>query len=90
MGRGFHDDTTEQGESIEVIGKLKMAGHPVMDAIYEHWLLQKEYHAQLRGPQIKEYYSVLRPQISYPDIHTTKSNTGIISCLMKEMSMPGH
>ena len=60
-------NTTEQGDSIEVIGKIKMAGHPVLDGVFENWLVQKEYHAVLRGNQIKEYYKVLKPQISYPD-----------------------
>ncbi len=60
-------NTTEQGESIEVIGKLNMTGHPVLDGIYDNWLLQKEYHPVLRGNEIKEYYRMVRPQISYPD-----------------------
>jgi len=60
-------NTTEQGESIEVIGKLKMTGHPVLEGIYDNWLLQKEYHPVLRGNEIKEYYQFVRPQISYPD-----------------------
>ena len=60
-------NTTERGDSIEIIGKIKMAGHPVLDGVFENWLIQKEYHAVLRGNQIKEYYQVLKPQISYPD-----------------------
>jgi signal transduction histidine kinase/DNA-directed RNA polymerase subunit N (RpoN/RPB10) len=60
-------NTTEQGDSIEVIGQIKMGGHKILDDVYENWLIQKEYHAILRGNQIKEYYQVLKPQISYPD-----------------------
>ena len=60
-------NTTEEGDSIEVIGKLKMSGHKVLDEVYKHWLEQKEYHVVLRGREIKEYYQVLKPQISYPD-----------------------
>ncbi len=60
-------NTTEQGESIEVIGRLKMAGHLVLEGIYDNWLLQKEYHPVLRGNEIREYYQLVRPQISYPD-----------------------
>jgi len=60
-------NTTEQGDSIEVVGTIKMSGHPVLDGVFENWLVQKEYHAVLRGNQIKEYYQVLKPQISYPD-----------------------
>jgi signal transduction histidine kinase len=60
-------NTTEHGDSIEIIGTIKMSGHPVLDAVYDNWLAQKEYHAVLRGNQIKEYYQVLKPQISYLD-----------------------
>ena len=59
--------TAEEGEPVEVIGKLDLQGHPVLDGIYNNWLNQKEYHPVLRGNEIKEYYELLRPQISYPD-----------------------
>jgi len=60
-------NTTEEGDSVEVIGKIKMTGHPILENIFDHWLKQKEYHTVLRGNQIKKYYQVLKPQISYPD-----------------------
>jgi hypothetical protein len=34
-------NTTGEGDSIEIIGKIKMAGHPVLDGVFESWLLQK-------------------------------------------------
>ena len=60
-------NTTDKGDSIEVIGKIKLEGHPVLSAIYENWLNKREYHTILRGNEIKEYYQLLRPQISIPD-----------------------
>jgi signal transduction histidine kinase len=60
-------NTTERGDSIEVIGKINLTGHPILDGIYNNWLLQKEYHPVLRGSEIKAYYHLLTPQISYPD-----------------------
>jgi hypothetical protein len=60
-------NTTEQGDSVEVIGHIKMSGHKVLDKVYENWLIQKEYHTVLKGNEIKDYYQVLRPQVSYPD-----------------------
>ena len=59
--------TTELGDSIELIGKLKMEGHAVLEAVYDHWLQQKEYHPVLRGNEIKAYYQVIRPQVAFPD-----------------------
>ena len=60
-------NTTPEGESIEIIGKLKMEGHPVLEGVFDGWLKQKEYHPVLRGIEIKEYYQLLRPQIGFPD-----------------------
>ena len=60
-------NTIEGGNSVEIIGKIKMYGHPVLEAVYDNWLLQKEYHPVLRGNEIKEYYQLLRPQVFFPD-----------------------
>jgi|GEM_PF-177360 len=69
-------NTTEQGDSIEIIGKLKLAGHSVLEGIYDNWILQKEYHPVLRGNEIKEYYKLIRPQIAYPDYPTDMAQYG--------------
>ncbi len=69
-------NTTGEGDSIEIIGKIKMAGHPVLDGVFESWLVQKEYHAVLRGNQIKEYYQVLKPQIDYLDYSQDEAQFG--------------
>ncbi len=60
-------NTTEQGQSIEVIGQMRMAGHPILEGIFENWLIQKEYHPVLRGNEIKEYYQLIRPQVAFPE-----------------------
>jgi signal transduction histidine kinase len=69
-------NTTGEGDSIEIIGKIKMAGHAVLDGVFESWLVQKEYHAVLRGNQIKEYYQVLKPQIDYLDYSHDEAQFG--------------
>ena len=69
-------NTTEEGESIEVIGKLNLAGHPILEGIYDNWILQKEYHPVLRGNEIKKYYQLIRPQIAYPDYPTDTAQYG--------------
>jgi signal transduction histidine kinase len=60
-------NTTEKGESLEILGRLKMAGHPVLEGIFDNWLLQKEFHPVLRGNEIKEYYQLIRPQVAFPE-----------------------
>jgi hypothetical protein len=59
--------SSQQGESFQVIGKVKQTGHPVLDGIFDHWKLQKEYHPVLEGENIKAYYNVMNPQIGYPE-----------------------
>ena len=53
-------NTTLDGHSIELIGRLKMEGHPVLEGVFESWLLQKEFHPVLKGNEIKEYYKLVR------------------------------
>ncbi len=60
-------NTTEQGETVVVTGKLSMHGHPVLEEVYNHWIMQKEYRPVLRGNEIKAYYQVIRPQVAFPD-----------------------
>ncbi|MGN6194916.1 MAG: GAF domain-containing sensor histidine kinase [Ginsengibacter sp.] len=59
--------TTEKGQSLELVGRLKMEGHPVLNKIYEGWSTQTEYHPVLRGDEIKEYNKILKPQMAFPD-----------------------
>jgi len=59
--------SSQQGDSFEVIGKIKQTGHPVLDGIFENWKLQKEYSPVLEGADIKAYYDVMNAQIAYPD-----------------------
>ena len=57
---------TINGESSEVRGALHQEGHPVLDGIFEHWKLQKEFYPVLQGEDIGRYYEIIRPQIAYP------------------------
>jgi serine phosphatase RsbU (regulator of sigma subunit) len=59
--------SSQQGDSFEVIGKIKQTGHPVLDGIFENWKMQKEYHPVLEGAEIKAFYNVMKAQIAYPD-----------------------
>ncbi len=60
-------NTSETGDAVEVISRIKLVGHPVLEGIYSHWMLQQEYHPVLRGNEIKNYYQLVRPNIVYPD-----------------------
>ena len=60
-------NTTDKGDSIELIGKIKLEGHPVLEEVYDNWLTQNEYHPVLTGNEIKEYYKFIGPKIAIPD-----------------------
>ncbi|MFZ9388542.1 MAG: ATP-binding protein [Chitinophagaceae bacterium] len=59
--------SSKQGDSYEVMGKLKLEGHPVLDAIFAHWENQKEYYPILKGEELTEYYRTMNPQVGFPD-----------------------
>lgn len=59
--------TTEQGNSLEASGKLKLTGHPVLEKVYDNWILQKEYHPVLHGKDIQQFYKIINTQMHYPD-----------------------
>ena len=67
IGELFTWYTTNQGNSFDLVGRLKMEGHPVLNKVYESWLTQTEYHPVLRGDEIKEYNKILKPQMAFPD-----------------------
>ncbi|HUR66291.1 MAG TPA: tetratricopeptide repeat protein [Chitinophagaceae bacterium] len=57
----------QQGDSYEMIGKLKLAGHPVLENIFDHWKRQEEYFPVLTGKDLTHYYQVMRPQVNFPE-----------------------
>ncbi len=61
--------TTAKGKNtdLKMTGKLTLAGHPILEEVYNRWKRQKEYHPVLKGMEIKEYYNVMNPEIEYPD-----------------------
>jgi signal transduction histidine kinase len=69
-------NTMEHGNSIEIIGILKMEGHWVLDGVYDNWILQKEFHPVLRGNEIKEYNQLLRPQVAFPEYTNDSAQFG--------------
>ena len=58
---------TENNEIKKVVGELHLAGHPVLDKIFETWVKQEEYHPVLHGNEISEYHRVMNPQFDVPD-----------------------
>ena len=81
--------SSQQGESFQVIGKVKQTGHPVLDGIFDHWKLQKEYHPVLQGEDIKAYYDVMNAQIGYPKYPEGVTQYGNSFPLKKDLFLHG-
>jgi len=60
-------DTNQDKESRKIVGDLKLAGHPVLDKIFDSWVNQEEYFPVLCGKEILEYYKVMNPQVAFHD-----------------------
>jgi signal transduction histidine kinase len=67
---------SEEGQTKEMTGKLKLADHPVLDAVFDSWKKQEEYHPVLRGEEIKKYYQAMNPQVEFPDYSKDKAEFG--------------
>ncbi len=72
----FTWNTTENGESLELVGKIRMHSHPVLENVYNSWITQTEYHPVLRGNEIREYYQVIRPQMAFPEYQNEEVHYG--------------
>jgi len=59
--------TKNQGDSYEVLGKLVLGGHKVLENIFQHWKDQQEYFPVLKGKEITRYYQVMKPHVALPD-----------------------
>ena len=59
--------STEQGDSMKVLGNLLLKGHPVLEGIYDNWKKQQEYFPVLSGEELKNYYQVLLQQLTVPE-----------------------
>ncbi len=67
---------THESDRRSVDGHLKLAGHPVLDKIFESWLVQEEYHPVLVGNEILDYYKVMNPQVTFPDFASDETQYG--------------
>lgn len=62
-------------DALALIGNMEVAGHPVFDRQYEHWLKKENYFTELEDEELNSYYNVLysKLQIPYtPDEHKKK------------------
>jgi hypothetical protein len=69
-------NATQQGDSYEIFGDVKQLGHTVLENMFKHWELQKEYYPVLKGAELKEYNQFLKTQLDVQDYHENTTHYG--------------
>jgi signal transduction histidine kinase len=54
------------GDSLSLVGWVMLEGHPVLEKIYEKWLIGEDYFPELSGESLKSYYTQLLSGLSVP------------------------
>ncbi|MCD6337141.1 MAG: hypothetical protein J7M01_02780, partial [Candidatus Marinimicrobia bacterium] len=65
---------TKENETTAIYGDLKLIGHEMLDEVFKHWQLQKEYRGEMKGDAVKRYYQLLNKQVNIPKIELGKSH----------------
>jgi signal transduction histidine kinase len=58
--------SSDDGDSLSLVGWVMLSGHPVLEKIYNTWLKNEEYYPELSGEQLKSYYELLLSGLSVP------------------------
>ena len=58
--------SSADGDSLSLVGWVMLEGHPVLEKIYEKWLLGEDYFPELTGESLKSYYDQLLSGLSVP------------------------
>ena len=61
--------SSENGDSLALIGWVQLENHPVLEKIYDSWIANEEYYPVLAGEQLHSYYQKLLAglSVSVPD-----------------------
>jgi len=60
--------TSADGDSLALMGWVKLSGHPVLERILESILNLEDYFPVLKGKQLKSYYENLLSGLSLPSV----------------------
>jgi signal transduction histidine kinase len=72
----FAYSLTKDKKAVAVYGEFNLSGHELMDGVFAHWQLQKEYFHEMNVEAVKRYYQLLNKQIDIPKIQQEKSHFG--------------
>ncbi|HYJ64234.1 MAG TPA: ATP-binding protein, partial [Parafilimonas sp.] len=71
--------SSSDGDSLSLVGWVMLAGHTVLENIYDTWLKNEDYYPELTGEQLKSYYENLLAGLSLPTVpnwQTTEKQYG--------------
>jgi signal transduction histidine kinase len=69
----------EKDHIIEVSGKFRLEGHPVLDSVYGHFKQQQDYFPILEGEEINSYYAALQ---GYVNVQGQGTDTKHFGCFL--------
>ncbi len=61
--------SSEDGDSLSLVGKVLLDGHPVLSQMYRHWIRNEDYFFELKGDLLKQYYEKLDSHFAVPSTH---------------------
>ncbi len=58
--------SSNDGDSLSLVGSVELSGHPVLEKIYDSWLKNEDYYPELSGEQLASYYKFLLKGLPVP------------------------
>ena len=58
--------SSNDGDSLSLVGSVELSGHPVAEKIYDAWLKNEDYYPELSGEQLTSYYKFLLKGLPVP------------------------
>jgi signal transduction histidine kinase len=62
----YGSTTSDQGDSLALVGWVMLEGHPVLINQYDYWARKEDYFPVLKGELLKTYYEKLSVTFSVP------------------------
>ncbi|MBK5272423.1 MAG: hypothetical protein JJE22_15565, partial [Bacteroidia bacterium] len=58
--------SSNEGDSLSLVGWVELSGHPVLEKIYDTWLKNEDYYPELSGEELTAYYTSLLKGLPVP------------------------
>jgi hypothetical protein len=74
------------------VGWVMLAGHPVLQDIYQAWVKQEDYFPELTGEQLRSYYENLSAGLTLPVVpqfEKDEKNMVTFLVLLLDVCTPG-